>query len=543
MLVKITKQDNQLTIYDSENKLLQSFYTKDNLQRALELLKQLNSTKTASGIPIYKTRMFNAISVWSFHQNVVFWNFIVPYVRYEAAIRFLIDNRIRKVVLDSNIGDLTKYLTINGIEVASQSTKNVNISSILSFFLPGINRVIGVMVTLSAFLKLLIYRSTLLLYTPDKFSQKHGCDFRFHAVYEYMKERGIRYVEVFHTLLGREFLRNLIKRKRLALYLECLPLFSSKPESEGYGTNYELSVIEPHNREYFVSLLKIIDRRSQISLKRIKSLAWLLKFTRIKVLIAIDDVRYTNELIVACRLNGIKTYGFQHGHFTKYHAGWMNYDIPKDLSVTFDKLFVWNEYWRKVLLSYSTQYDKNNVEIGGALRELEPIDYKKKRSKTERVSDLSILVPYETFAPKTEVGEYVNRFIELGIKVFFKLRPDVPYNLQFDQYNIKHKDKVEPVVDINEGLLAEVDAIAGVYSTFLNEMLFYEKPLLVLDTSLDLGHQLIDDGLALLINRDLNTASLLDYINNRTSKKAQAWPSTEVKLKTTLSNIYEALSN
>lgn len=542
MIAEITKQDNQLRIYDSENKLLESFYTKDNLQRALELLKQLNSIKTANGIPIYKTRMFNGISVWSFHQHVVFWNSLVPYTKYEAAIKFLIDNRIRKVVLDSDIGDLTEYLRINRIEVASKSAKDVNISSILSFFLPGINKLIGVMVTLLAFLKLLIYRFNLLVYTPDKFSQKHGCDFRFYAVYEYMKERGIRYVEVFHTLLGREFLRNMIKRKRPALYLECLPLFPGKPESEDDGTNYELSVIEPHNREYFLSLLKRIDQGSQISIKRIQSLARLLKFTRIKVLIAIDDVRYTNELIAACRLNGIKTYGFQHGHFTKYHVGWMNYGIPKELSITFDKLFVWNEYWQKVLLSYSTQYDKNNVELGGVLRELEPIDYKKKRSKTEKVSDLSILVPYETFAPKREVGEYMNRFIELGIKVFFKLRPDVPYNVQFDQYNIKHKDKVEPVVDINEGLLAEVDAIAGVYSTFLNEILFYEKPVLIFDTSLDLGHQLIDDGLALLINRDLNTASLLDYINNRTSKKAEAWPSTEVKLKATLSNICEALS-
>ena len=215
----------------------------------------------------------------------------------------------------------------------------------------------------------------------------------------------------------------------------------------------------------------------------------------------------------------------------------MNYDIPKDLSVTFDKLFVWNEYWRKVLLSYSTQYDENNLEIGGALRELEPIDYKKKEPKTKKVSDLGILVPYETFAPKTEVGEYVNRFIDLGIKVFFKLRPDVPYNLQFDQYNIKHRDKVEPVVDINEGLLAEVDAIAGVYSTFLNEMLFYEKPVLLFETSLDLGHQLVDDGLVLVLKKHSDASLLLNYINNYTSKKSQAWPPANIKLKETLDSL------
>ena len=118
---------------------------------------------------------------------------MVPYVRYEETLRFLIDSKVEKVTLDSNVRDLADYLRINDIEVASKSAKNVNISSILSFSLPGINRVIGVMVTLLAFLKLLIYRSTLLLYTPDKFSQKHGCDFRFYPVYEYINGRGIHY--------------------------------------------------------------------------------------------------------------------------------------------------------------------------------------------------------------------------------------------------------------------------------------------------------------------------------------------------------------
>ena len=533
MILEIAQeQENQLKVYDLGGKLLETFNLKDNLQRALRLLRQLNSIQTIDGVPIYKTRMFNGISVWSFHQNVIFWNFLVPGVRYEETLRFLLDRQVEKVTIDSHSAGLTEYLRINGIEVASNST---GASPLLSSFLSRMNWIIGIIFTLMAFLKLLIRRPALLIYTPDRFSPEQGCDFRFYPVYEYIRERGIHYIEIFHTLLGREFLENIAKRKRLALYLECLPVFPAK--SNNIGNDCDLSAIDPHNRKYFRYLLKMIDQSSQTSIKRIQILTRLLKFTKVKALLTIDDVRYTNELIVACRLNGIKAYGFQHGHYTKYHAGWINYDIPKALSVTFDKLFVWNEYWKRVLLAYSTQYDESNVEISGALRELEPIRYQRKESKVERLSDLSILVPYETFAPKAEVGEYIDRFIEQGIQVSFKVRPDLPPKSQLAQYRVEHTDKVRPVEYIDEDLLSKIDAVAGTYSTFLNEMLFYEKPVLLLETSLDLGYQLVDDDLALAINQNSDASLLLNYINNYTSKKAQAWPPTDIKLGETLHKI------
>ncbi len=535
MIVNISQeQDNQLTICDGNGKLLETLNLKDNLQRALQLLRQLNSIQTIDGTPVYKTRMFNGISVWSFHQHVIFWNYLVPYVRHEDTLRFLVDKKVGKVTLDSDIEGLAQYLRVNGIEVVSNSARS---PAKLSSFLQRVNRVIGLKLTLLAFLKLLIRRPALLIYTPDRFSQKHGCDFRFFAVYAYPKERKIPFVEVFHTLLGQEFIGNIAKRRRLALYLECLPLFSNKNEVK--CSEYDLSTIDSHNRRYFLYLLKLIDQYSQRSIRRIKILARILRLAKIEALLSIDDVRYTNELIVACRLNGIKTYGFQHGQFTKYHVGWMNYDIPKELSVTFDNLFIWNEYWKRALLAYSNQYDDSNAQIGGVLRELEHIKYGKKGGNIEKPADLNILLPYETFAPKAEVGEYVDQFIEQGIQIYFKVRPDISYESQFAQYHIKHKDRIKIVDNIDDTVLSEIDAVAGTYSTFLNEMLFYEKPVLLLETSFDLGHQLVDDGLVLVVDRNADASRLLDYINNYKSKKAQAWPVAGIKLKETLDKIVQ----
>lgn len=534
MLVKIfQKTEDQVFVFDEKDNLLKNFEIKENLQRALEFLKRLNSVKTINGIPVYRTKMFEGKSVWSFHQHVVFWNFLREYVKHEEIIKFLLDNKIEKAMITDDSENLKRYLKINGIEVVNDS---LWAQKIRAFFVSLFMKVIALKITLLALLKALISQSTILIYTPDKFSKKHNCDFRFYSVYQYLKEKRLGFVEIFHTLLNRELLQNIWTRKRLALYQEVFPIFSTK---SGGNQNYDLSCFEPHNQKYFKHLLKIIDKESENSIGRIKALTWLLKFTKIKTLLAIDDLRCINELIVACKLNKIKTYGFQHGNFIKYQVGWMNYLIPKELSVTFDKLFAWNNYWKKVLLSYSTQYDENNVEVSGLLRELERMNFKEKKSKIEKLSDSKILVPYEAQAPKREVGNFLNRFIDLGIKIFFKARPDLSIKYQFDQYNIKHKEKVEVIQDINEDILSEVDAVAGNYSTFLNEMIFYEKPVFIFKTSFDFGHQLVDDNLGMLIKKDFNPSELLDYINNCDTKviKEKVWPKENITLKKTLDSL------
>ncbi len=529
--VRVEKQDDKFLVFDNNGQLLETFNYGDNLQRALELLKQFNSIKTTDGLPVYQTRVFQGVSVWSFHQNVLFWNFLWNYARYETIIKFLFEKKVDIITAVNNVGDLANYLRLSGIKVIGTASNSKARLPILQSWIYRVFRVIGLALTFLAFLKLLIGRHAVLVYTPDKFSEKYGCDFRFSPVYEYLRERKIRFVEVFHTLLGNEFFDNVLKRKRVALYLECLPTCSRYEVSL---TKYNLDAIEPHHRKYFLHLLDTVDRHSQLSIRRIRTLARLLKFTNVKVLLAIDDARYTNELIVACRLNGVKAYGFQHGHFTKYHTGWMNYGIPKELSVTFDKLFVWNEYWKRVLLSQSTQYDESNVEVGGTLRELELINYTRKNSRLQKLPDLHILVPYEAVAPKTEIGAYIDRFIEQGIRVSFKLRPDSPPESQLAQYHINHADKVALVEQVDEKVLSRIDAVAGVYSTFLNEMLFYNKPVFLLKTSLDLGHQLVDDSLALPISLKTDMSAMLDYINNYQSKNAQVWPPTNRRLTETL---------
>ena len=532
MRIKITQPEgtNQILLRDGKNNLLKSFELKENFQRALRLLKQINSLKTLEGKPIYETEIFKGVSIWSFHQQKLFYPSLCDYVKYEPVIKFLTETGIRKVKIEGELKKLPGFLRMSGFIVSNSSNRA---GQICLFFISSFIKLVIFLVNIFAFLKLFLGRIEVLVYTPDRFSKKYGCDFRFQAVYNHLDNKKVPYLEIFQTSLGTRFLKNLLKRRRLAVYLSGFPMFCAQRKND----KYELSIFESHNQKYFIYLLRKIAQESEKSVRRIRILSWFLKFTKIKTLLAMDDVRYTNELIVACRINNIKTLGFQHGQFTKYHAGWMNYDIPKELSIVFDKLFVWNNYWKKILLRYSSQYNEENVEIGGLLSQLKIIDYKKREEIIKNISNLNILAPYESYAPKKEVGIFLERFIELGVKIFFKARPDLSPQYQLNQYKIKLGENVELVEDINSQILSKIDAVVGTYSTFLNEMIFYEKPLLILETSLDLGHCLIEDNLGLLIKKNFEPSFLLDYINNYQSKKEIAWPPSKIRLEEILEGL------
>ncbi len=511
-----------------ENGCIQKFFEiKENLQRALELLKRMNGLKIQDGISIYETMVFEGKSIWAFHQHFIFWNYLRDYVKYEPIIDFLYNKKCNEIKILGDLETLSQLFRISGIKVRDYAKKEKHRKKwveVKVFFTKSFSAA----VTLIAFLKLFFLRTSILIYTPDKYSNQ-GCDFRFAPVYSYLKNNKISFVEVFHTLLGGEFYKNFFKRKRAAIYLESLtnPCFLNKKHNIG---NIDFAPVEKYNIPYINYLLSVINKRSKVSVRLIKVLRIFLRFSGVKKLIAIDDVRYANELVMACKLNKIETYAIQHGQFTKYHVGWMNYGIPQDLSLTFDKLFVWNEYWKKVLLDYSSQYSERNVEVGGWLRKLQPFSHKKGDKKISEISQVNILIPYETSVGETslrnEINVYIEKFLNFGAHILFHVRPDMDTDKQLRHYGLVDNDKINIIKNIDEAVLSRFDAVAGVYSTFLNEMMYYEKPVFLMKTSFDLGHRLTDDDLAVQLEENFKPEIIINSINNFVSKRNIIWTET-----------------
>ena len=118
---------------------------------------------------------------------------------------------------------------------------------------------------------------------------------------------------------------------------------------------------------------------------------------------------------------------------------------------------------------------------------------KSEKSKT-------ILIPYEFLSDTIKVGEYIKNFIKADFKILFKIRIDDLLESQLEAYFLdEYKDKLEIINDITPEKMAEVDIIAGTQTTLLFDLLPYNKPIWILETSFRLMYDMIEDGFARLI--------------------------------------------
>ena len=523
-----------MALKDRHDNQVANFVIREDLEKALVLLKKINNLRAVDGAPIYKTRLYNGISTWSFHQHSLYLPALSEFIKYDEVMEFFYRAGAKyEVEASHELTELVGYMEASGVRIIKSFLPLVSLKKTAAKLMKIAAASLAFFESLVACVKLIVFRPTVLVYSPDKLDPRSRSDFRVSAVYDYLREQHVPYIEIVHTLFGREFMKNIWERKRLVIYKE-LFTWGDWLEKNSFK-NYDLSSIEERHRKVVTLLINEVDKSSRKSVRFIKNFSRLLKLAKVKLFVSLDDMRHVQEIICACRSNGVKSYGFQHGHITKFHAGWMNYEIPKNYCVTFDKLFVWNDYWKKALLEHSSCYDESNVEAGGELRPPPEIHYQQRTNPPAKISDLCLLIPYESIAPKDEIKPYIKRLKDKGARLIFKLRPDVSAESQLNEYGLSGSD-AEVVSRLNSDVLARVDAAVGVYTTFLYEMIFYEKPVFILRTSFALGLSLVEDEVASELREDFSESDILDAIKNFQSKKRIAWP-VAPRLKDTLRKV------
>lgn len=524
----ILKQ-NKKTFYILEDNgdVSHTFFIKDNLDEALKLLKKINALKINDNEYLYETVCYKGYSLWSFYQHYFFWNRLRYFEHIRDIIEYLQRNNITEITTEGLNINYVIFLESAGIRVHRYSDIS-QLKKIIIFLFEKIILFLVYIISNMTFLSIRLLKIKYIIYTPDIISHRENCDFRFFEVYKFFSRRELKFIEIFHTRFGIIFLKNFFKRKRLALYLEVYPLFF-KNKRKVYTPKIKglLEIEEIAFRVLYKDFITTVDSR----IKRINLLIKQLSKTNLKKLISMDDVRNTNELIVACKEVGIKTIGIQHGHFTKYLVGSMNYNIPKEKSVTFDNLYLWNRYWSNLLHKYSNQYDTTNTKIGGLLRPFAKYNLKN-ISLPKKIDQLKLLVLSEPWAPKDEVGSFINELIKRNVSVYLSIRPDAS-NEVLEEYNIQNIESVKIVNKVDEKILNEIHAACGTYSTYLHELLYFNKPILLMETSFKHGHVLIDDDLAFLLKKD-NFNKIIPYIKKWKEKKSIVWPDESVSLYKTL---------
>ncbi len=349
---------------------------------------------------------------------------------------------------------------------------------------------------------LLVMRRKILIYSVDRVSLlPEGIDERLKPLYRVLHKCGVAYIEIFHTSTLGDFLKNFLKRRRPALYLEVLEpvisiihllVFSGKSNFSVDSVVLPEELSSEEKRFIYFLIDKYVKEALRFPIK-IRLLTALFSLSNVKIFFSIDDPRYYNSLIVACRRNGIVSYAIQHGHFTKYHVGWLKTSPLKAEKISPDIFFVWNEYWKKELLRLGTYFREDSIVIGA------PLSYGNINPKIfSDKNKIGILIPRENRPPYKEVREYIEAFLKCpAISVFFKVRPGIPVNIQLKEYGLgeDHPSSLQVVTDLAKAM-PFIDMVVGTYSTLLYDMVASEVPVAILNTSSDYGEGMVKNGLA-----------------------------------------------
>jgi hypothetical protein len=99
--------------------------------------------------------------------------------------------------------------------------KNLKSNFIKSFLIS----LFGILYSIISLILIKIQGKKVLIFSPDKVSGKYKNDKRIEKIYDFLKSNNIKYYESLHTLLGREFIKNIFLRLRPAFYPQSFDLF------------------------------------------------------------------------------------------------------------------------------------------------------------------------------------------------------------------------------------------------------------------------------------------------------------------------------
>lgn len=383
-----------------------------------------------------------------------------------------------------------------------------------------IRRFLSVIASIWGYLFLILSRRRVLVASSDKISlDTYQCDFRMANLYRCLGEKQIKFLEFLHTIYDEKFNRFLLQRKRPVIYLESVDFICKIFSRLIFFKKDDMSLIESadlvsfgNESEFVKSLLKkYINRISQTKF-RINFISKMLRMTNVRVLIAPPDTRNYFELVQSCELNGIKTYWLQSGALCKYDVGLLDCSGRKGKLIKPTKFFLSSQYWIDELLRLGSIFDGTDLAVGGDMKEdrtdtgngVAPLSDKKHFGVT-------ILVSYETQAIKSEVHDYIKKFLKCpDTRVVFSIRPGKDAAGQLKEYGLQDMPSNFSVTSDLKNAMVDVDVVVGTQSTLLYDLISFLKPVIVLKTEMDMLEGMIENKLADTL--DINDSDFCEHL-------------------------------
>lgn len=347
--------------------------------------------------------------------------------------------------------------------------------------------------TLVALLAIRFGRPRALVFGVDKASAPGGVDFRIARLYAELARNEMPYTEMLHALLGKDFLRNLWARKRAAIYLEAIDWLYRLVRSHT-KERYRIGGLESFDREEALFAEALVHKYvGQMPMRRfrVRFLTRLLRGSRVRTILSIDDTRYYHELMIAGKECGIPSYGFQHGHVTPYHVGWLALPDADGAYARPDFLVVWNEYWKREFETLESVWPPEALLVGGSPNAASSLPL----TRQEHRAPYRVLLPCETHAPAAVAAALLRTLASCeDIHVILKVRPDIPVAAQLERLGTD-TSSFAVVTHLSE-LSEPIAAVLGTYSTFLYEAAAAGIPVGVVRSDLAFARRMLENGLA-----------------------------------------------
>ncbi|MBU6310850.1 hypothetical protein KGO06_02880 [Patescibacteria group bacterium] len=397
---------------------------------------------------------------------------------------------------------------------------------------------VGVLVTCAATLIYAVRGASVVVYGIDRVSDPlYAADFRMKSVHRFVAEHRIASLEILHTVFNRKFLSNLWARRRPAVYLESFDVLHSIGRFLGTIPPFRATVTAPEgltvDEDRFARyVIKKYLSQHNASHIRVSALTIILRAVRARAVLAIDDARTFHDLAMAARRAGIPMIAFQHGHFTKYHVGWLQPvayqgDIPRP-----NTLVVWSEYWKQELLRLKSIFSADQIQVGTPQTK----QYLYPETKNLRM----VLIPHETDSPKADIARAIRALVEDGFQVVLKLRPDTARSSQLAQYPDLPHSPAFTVISALEELNDTPGCAVGVYSSFLYEMVSAGIPVGILSDLSPYGVGMIENGLANRVTLETlvpDVQSLIQTLKTELDRRRESLTKGHVPIENVLTDI------
>jgi hypothetical protein len=470
--------------------------------RALDLLKKINSLKDSSGRRISSLVAEDGFEPWWYAQDRLLRFYLVPLTQIFPILEAA--SRVDAIRVEDAPPDLARVLKAvagkSGFACLPPSTASRSVKGVIGEW----SMLAVAWASLAAFR---LARRDTVLYIIDHVSPRLRHDFRFAPLYREFDREGFRYAEYAHTLLPRQALGNFLCRRRPVFFLESADSWArwtgrriappklSDPPAGGSLEDRALWALVP-------TILEVCA----LSVARQRILKRALQFQRAKRAVIFDDNRHNHELTAACLALGIPVLGFQHGVFNKFHAGLMAFGFSGGRPHAFDRYGVWSGLFRDRLLRDSALYGPDRVFVSGPMRPPEEASLRREGARraenvdgsTERIR---VLVVSEPLARKHEVAPYLETLLrDPQFELCLKLRPGESersleeYSLPADRVRLLRTGTVYEALE-------QVDVVVGTYSTVLYEAVLAHKPIVWMKTSRAYGRELAEDRLAEVAHR------------------------------------------